>query len=61
VKDVAVVHYYFIFSSEFTEDDETETETMSGKNTETYIKEGGNWLLLGDMTIFEEEDEDDDD
>ncbi|KPL17235.1 MAG: hypothetical protein AMS26_01735 [Bacteroides sp. SM23_62] len=58
--DVAVVHYYFVFSSEYTEDDETEQETLSGKNTETYIKEGGSWLLLGDMTIYEEEEDDDD-
>jgi hypothetical protein len=60
VKDVAVVHYYFTFSSKYTENDETESETMSGKNTETYIKEDGKWLLLGDMTIFEEEVDDDD-
>ncbi len=61
VKDVAVVHYYFEFSSKFTEDDVTESKTMRGKNTETYINEGGNWLLIGDMTIFEEDDDDDDD
>lgn len=61
VKDVAVVHYYFEFSSKFTEDDVTESITMRGKNTETYINEGGNWLLIGDMTIFEEDDDDDDD
>ena len=60
VKDVAVVHYYFSFSSKFTENDETESETVSGKNTETYIKEDGKWLLLGDMTFFEEDEDDDD-
>ena len=64
-KDVAVVHYYFEFLSEITEDDETERKTIAGKSTETYIKEGGNWFLIGDMTIIEddddEEDEDDDD
>jgi hypothetical protein len=56
VKDVAVVHYYFTFLSQNTEGDETVSETMSGKNAETYIKKGGNWLLLGDMTIFDGDD-----
>lgn len=60
-KDVAVVHYYFEFLSEFTEDDETKSKTITGKSTETYINEGGDWLLLGDMTVIEDDDDDDDD
>ena len=60
-KKVAVVHYYFDVISEFTENDETEIKTMSGKKTETYIKEGRKWLLLGDMTIYDKDDEADDD
>jgi hypothetical protein len=60
VKDVALVHYYFEFLNEFTEDDVTKRKTVKGKSTETYIKEGGDWLLLGDMTVIEEEEDDDD-
>ena len=56
VKDVAVVHYFFTFLSQRTEGEETISETMSGKNAETYIKKSGNWLLLGAMTILEEDD-----
>ena len=55
VKNVAVVHYFFTFLSQRPEGDETINVTMSGKNTETYIKKGGNWLLLGAMTILGED------
>jgi hypothetical protein len=58
-KDVAVVHYYFEFLHEITEDDKTKSKTMRGKSTETYINEGRKWLLLGDLTLIEEEEDDD--
>jgi hypothetical protein len=49
-KDVAVVHYYYEQYIISTKDD----EKYKGKNTEFYIKEGGNWLLIGDMTIWDD-------
>jgi hypothetical protein len=37
--------------------DKKEQEQMHGKNAEFYVKEGGKWFLLGDMTTFEEKEE----
>ena len=53
-KDVAVVHYYYEQYIIFTKDDEKTEYNYKGKNTEFYIKEGGNWLLIGDMTVWKE-------
>ena len=52
-KDVAVVHYYFTFSFLYTEGDVKEKVGYHGKWTEFFIKEKGNWMLLGDMTYSE--------
>lgn len=57
VKNVVVVHYFFTFLTQRTEGDDTINETISGKNTETYIRKRGNWLLLGAMTAFVEDDD----
>ena len=31
--------------------------SMEGRNVEFYVKEGGNWMLFGDMTYFDEDDD----
>jgi len=35
-----------------------EQESAKGRNAEFYVKAGGKWLLLGDMTVYEEEEDD---
>ena len=56
--DNAVVYYYFEFYSTYTSEDEKKEKNIEGRNVEFYIKDGGKWMLLGDMTVFEEEDDD---
>ena len=58
--DAAVVHYVFQWSATNTTDDGTFPISRSGKNTEFYVKEGGAWLLIGDMTLINSEGDDDD-
>lgn len=58
VGNVAVVDYYFSLSITIMTGEEKTQESLKGKNAEFYIKEGGKWQLLGDMTVFEEEDDD---
>ena len=50
--NAAVVHYYFTFYAVFTMGDEKWEEKTEGKNTEFYVKEKGEWVLLGDMTFI---------
>lgn len=50
--DVAVVHYYFEQTMAITKDDKTTEIKFKGKNAEFLIKEGGKWLLIGDMTFY---------
>lgn len=57
--NAAVVDYVFEFTGVYTSGDDETEYNITGKNAEFYIKEGGNWLLLGDMTAFEESDDDD--
>lgn len=57
--NAAVVHYGFEFYGEYVTDKGAEQFERSGKNTEFYVKEGGEWLLLGDMTVVDEEEDDD--
>jgi len=49
-ENAAVVDYYYSINATYTKDDKKETKEAGGKNAEFYIKEGGKWLLLGDMT-----------
>lgn len=51
-KDVAVVHYYFEQTMSVTKNDTTTEINFKGKNAEFLIKEGGKWLLIGDMTFW---------
>jgi hypothetical protein len=62
VDDAAVVNYYFSFYATYTMGEKSKSEEVMGKNVEFYVKEGGEWLLLGDMTLHKSggEEEDDD-
>ena len=56
-KSAAVVDYYYYMNvSSLGEDKKTEEE--KGKVVEFYIKEGDNWLLLGDLMVKEDKDDD---
>ncbi len=59
--DNAIVYYYFSFYSVFEMGDIKEEEDVKGRNVEFYVKDGGNWLMMGDMSYYEENDDDDDD
>ena len=48
--DAAVVHFYFSYSYLYTEDDEKHKISYKGKWSDFFIKDGGNWMLLGDFT-----------
>ena len=56
--DGAVVYYYFSLYETMILGDKKEQKQYGGKNVEFYVKENGKWLLLGDLTIIEEEDDD---
>ena len=58
IKTAAVVDYYYEFSGTFTAGDKTSSEVIKGKNAEFYVKEGEKWLLIGDMTIHQNDDDD---
>lgn len=53
VGNAAVAHYYFSFYASFM----GKEESIKGKNSEFYVKEGGKWMLLGDHTTTMEEDD----
>lgn len=55
--DAAVVHYYFNFSGMYAMGEKKEKFEQSGKNSEFYIKEKGKWMLLGDHTSLDEDDD----
>lgn len=57
VDNAAVVHYYFSFYATYQMGDKKKEESVSGKNAEFYIKEKGVWMLLGDMTFIDDEDD----
>lgn len=55
--NAAVVDYYFAYNvTEPNGNGETENLTVSGKRVMFLVKEGGNWLLLGDMHISKPEE-----
>ena len=56
--DVAVVHYVFAWSGTNTTDEGTFPLKNSGKNTEFFVKEDGKWLLIGDMTVIDGDNDD---
>jgi hypothetical protein len=52
--NAAVVDYYFSFQLSTPAGDKKAVKIYTGKNVEFYIKEGGKWLLLGDMTAYDD-------
>jgi hypothetical protein len=53
--DAAVVDYYFWYNVSILQGDKKDMKNYYGKNVEFYVKEGGKWMLLGDMTITDEQ------
>jgi len=49
-ENAAVIDYYYSFTATYTTGGKKESRDISGKNVEFWVKEGGKWLLLGDMT-----------
>ena len=49
----AVVDYFYWYEATYTTGEKKKITESKGKNVEFYIKEGGKWLLLGDMTTHE--------
>ena len=49
-----MVDYYFYYMATYTSGEQKIQREGNGKNVEFYVKEGGKWLLLGDMTVFSE-------
>jgi hypothetical protein len=56
-QNAAVVHYYFQFTVTYAMGDQKKQVKEQGKYVEFYVKEGGKWLCLGDMTVIEDEDD----
>jgi len=53
-ENAAVVDYYFTAEATYTRGEKKELKEFHGQNVEFFVKEGGKWLLLGDMTTIEE-------
>ncbi len=54
-ENAAVVHYYFSYSVTYMAGDQKKLEEGGGKYVEFYVKEGGKWLCLGDMTMDDDD------
>lgn len=52
IKDAAVVNYYYYYTLVTVLADKKETLERKGMYVEFYVKDGGKWLLLGDMTTI---------
>jgi hypothetical protein len=57
--NAAVVDYYFWCQVSNMVGEKKAMEESHGKNVEFYVKEGGKWLLLGDLTLFNENEKKD--
>ena len=57
VDNAAVVDYYLWYQVSIQKGDKKDLKTYYGKNAEFYVKEGGKWQLLGDMTLSNERKE----
>jgi len=53
----AVVYYYFEFYSVFEKGDMKKENHMEGRNVEFFVKQNGKWMLFGDMTVFDDDDD----
>ena len=58
VGDAAVVHYYYSYSYVYTKGDKKKWISDKGKWSEFYVKDNGDWMLLGDFTWSSKDDED---
>ncbi len=58
VGDAAIIHYYFSYSFMITKDDKQKWISNQGKYTEFYVKDKGQWMMIGDFTFSMEEDDD---
>jgi len=56
----AVVDYFYSFRVSYGEGDKKETKEFKGRAVEFYTKEGGKWLLLGDMMVDDQKDDEED-
>ena len=52
-----MVYYYFEFSWTYEKGDYKKSKNMEGRNVEFFVKDGGDWMLFGDMTYFEDDDD----
>jgi len=59
LKSSAVVDYYYYFNVTWTMGDKSKSKEVKGKVAEFYVKEGNQWLLLGDMMVHEDDEDDD--
>jgi hypothetical protein len=57
LKDAAVVHYFYYMNISWRMGDQSGNEEMKGKVAEFYVKDGGKWLLVGDMMTHDEDDD----
>ena len=55
--DNAVVYYFFSFSMVFEKGDKKKEKYNKGRNVEFYVKDGGKWLLMGDMSYMNDDDD----
>lgn len=53
--DAAVAHYFWSATLKYGEDNVVK---VSGRYVEFYVKDGKKWLLLGDFTSFNDDEED---
>lgn len=53
----AVVYYYFEFYSVFEKGDMKKENHIEGRNVEFFVKQNGKWMLFGDMTVFDDDDD----
>jgi hypothetical protein len=58
--DAAVVDYFYDYTISHTQGDGKKIESVSGRSVEFYVKEGGKWLLLGDMGVRDDKVDEDD-
>lgn len=54
----AIVYYYYMYSYLYTEGDQSQKVDGEGKNIEFYVKENGEWMLIGDFGYSSTDDED---
>jgi hypothetical protein len=52
--NAAVVHYYYSFSYDWKYEGDEGNVKLKGKWTEFFVKEKKKWMLIGDMTTWDE-------